>query len=262
MRTHGVSEIDFGFGAFLPRSITLIASYEEGRTRPNLVAYMRMGREIRLIRPFKKRLGGILFKSGYEKRARGRRTYIVAAEDGRAGMRAYTVFRDSIVAGSSMEAVAQSLETPVGGERDAAAGDDENSLSARLRHSEQDMLTMFVDNGEGRITELADAMQERFSFAAFPSADAVEWIGGEIRLHPEKLNGTVRFSCPDAQRIGEVRSDVRYFYGAVRRKLRASDLDLQGDVEVEQAGVLFRFQIDNYLDAFFENNDIDEHGDA
>lgn len=254
--------IDFGFNVFLPHSITVVAGYEEGSARPRMVAFVRMGRTTRLVRLFNKRLAGALFEEGYEKHSHGRRTYMVAAGDGRAGMRAYTVYRDSLMAGSSVDSVARCFETPVGKQRVADAQGGETSLKERLQHLEPDVFTMFVDNREGRITELAGAMQERFSFAAFPSADAVEWIAGHIQLHPEKLSGTVRFSCLDEQRIGEVRSDVRYFYGAIRRKLRASNLDLQGTVEVEPASVLFQFQIENYLDAFFEEDDIDGNGDA
>jgi hypothetical protein len=101
------------------------------------------------------------------------------------------------------------------------------------------------------MTALIVEASEKFSFAAFPSIDAVSSIEGRVELHPEEIGGSAVFHCRRSGRLEEVKSDVKFLYGALRRIARAADLNMQGDVIIEGNSVRFEFRIPEYIGALF-----------
>ena len=71
---------------------------------------------------------------------------------------------------------------------------------------------------------------------------------GEV-LEEEQVTGLITFLSNDAARLREVRSDVKYIYGAMRRKLKPSNISLKGDVQTRGSRVLFEFSVPDYVDA-------------
>jgi hypothetical protein len=161
----------------------------------------------------------------------------------------YAVVGNTVVIGNSLRAVKESFDSYRGGRSLDAAGLRLNGLLVQSLEGRDAVL--HVDNGGGEMTALITEASEKYSFAAFPSIDAVSSIEGRVELRPEELGGSAVFRCGRPGRLEEVKSDVKFLYGALRRIARAADLDMQGDVVAEGNTVRFDFQIPEYMGALF-----------
>lgn len=106
-----------------------------------------------------------------------------------------------------------------------------------------------VDNGDGALSEFVRSMEERYEFAAFPSVDAVSVVAGYVDFEGEDFGrGRISFFCKDGN-SDRLRSDVRFIYGAIRRKLRPYGVGLKGRVETEPGAVSLDFKVEGVADA-------------
>ena len=117
-------------------------------------------------------------------------------------------------------------------------------MDGLVRRSEQRDGFFLVDNRNGVLSELVRRLERRFEFAAFPSVDAVTVITGYIDLRRKDVgSGSVSFFYKDRENVEKLSSDVKFIYGAVRRKLKAYDMDLRGKVRTEPGAVRLDFEL-------------------
>ena len=109
----------------------------------------------------------------------------------------------------------------------------------------------FMDNGDNGLSTMIQVVEDKFTFAAFPSINAVEHIKGFIQLDPGELTGTVAFAVRDTTQIDVIASDVKFFYQALRRLFKPQGLRLKGEIEIKKDTVLFNFNIKDFLDKLF-----------
>ena len=92
-------------------------------------------------------------------------------------------------------------------------------------------------------------IEEKYAFSPFPSMDAVELVYGSILLSEKEASGHITFLSNDTPRLREIRSDVKYIYGVMRRKFKPSGITLEGDVKTEGSRVQFDFRVPDYINA-------------
>ncbi|MCK4805451.1 MAG: hypothetical protein KAT88_12865, partial [Spirochaetes bacterium] len=83
------------------------------------------------------------------------------------------------------------------------------------------------------------------------SIDSVSAVIGNIGFFADEVKGEITFFCSNYDRLMDVRSDVKFIYGAMRRMFRASGINLKGDVRVEGNNIKFNFHITDFMDAIF-----------
>jgi hypothetical protein len=250
------------YSSVLPKQIIGVAAVADETGEPDFIFILQMGRIIRFIKAFSNAFDRVIFedlpcekvktKSGVEyKRTVG------DIEEMRPS--AYTILGNSIIAATS----ASALESCIGN-----FADDEKEMPDRidlgslfLSSSVKEDAFIFANNNSQELTDIFGAIQEKYSFAAFPTIDAVSMILGYARLLPGQIQGTIVFYCSDSAQIRSVKSDVKFIYGAMRRKLKPSDIELKGDVLIEGKAVVFTFDVPNYTDAIMKKINTEE-GDA
>jgi hypothetical protein len=238
----------------LPDSIVGVIAADADTGDPEILVFVSMGKLVRVLKIFGFPLNKALFDEGrvLRERERGHRFRAEAgALSGESSMRpsAYTIVGNTIVIGTSLRAVKESFDCYRGGRRLDAGGLYLNALLIQSLGEREAVL--YVDNAGGKMTALIVEASEKYSFAAFPSIDAVSSIEGRAELRPEALDGSAVFYCRGPDRLEEVKSDVKFLYGALRRVARAADLDMRGDVLTEGNSVRFEFRIPEYLGALF-----------
>lgn len=238
----------------LPDSVVGVIAADPDTGDSEILVFVSMGKLARALKIFGHPLNKALFDQGRPVRERTRGHLFRAEAGSHSGENslrpsAYTIVGDTIVIGTSLRAVKESYSCYRGGRRTDAGG---LYLNALLIQSllERDAV-LYVDNAGGKMTALIEEASEKYSFAAFPSIDAVSAIEGRAELRPETLDGSAVFYCRGPGRLEEVKSDVKFLYGALRRVARAADMDMQGDVLIEGNAVRFEFRIPDYTGAFF-----------
>lgn len=240
--------------AALPDSILVVLSADGATGRPETLVLVRMGKIARVLKLFGRPLDRALFEGKTAARVRSGGHRFRADAKTLAGERslrpsAYTIVGDTIVAGTSLDALKESYECSRGGRRFDETG---RWLSALLVQSlaEKDAV-LHVDNTGGKMTALIAEASEKYSFAAFPSIDAVSSIEGRASLRPETVEGAVVFRCGEPRRLEEVVSDVRFLYGATRRVANAAGMNMRGEVLARGSSVRFEFSMPGYTEALF-----------
>jgi hypothetical protein len=237
----------------MPESIVVALAADADTGNSNILVFMSMGKIVRVLKVF----GAPLNRALFHKRpaVEWRRWHRFRAEAGTiSGERslrpsAYAVIGNTVVIGNDIRAVREAFDCYRGGRRLDAGGLYLNALLVQSLEGRDAVL--HVDNAAGNMTALIQEASEKYSFAAFPSIDAVTSIEGRVELQPDVIGGSAVFSCGKQDRLEEVRSDVKFLYGALRRVARAVDLDMQGDVATEGNTVHFEFKIPEYIGALF-----------
>jgi hypothetical protein len=241
--------------AMLPTRIVGLVDLDEESGQPQLVLIVSMKKMARLLRIVPARLDRVLFRGAEAGKVRlnghGYRAVKLAGEG--FGPAAYTIAGNSIVIGTSLSAVTGAYLAYAVKPRESTGS---AYLSGLLMQSTQQRGgQIYADNSGGRLSEIFDTIQEKLSFAAFPSVDAVASVMGQFRFAQDGLHGDVSFYCSDRTRIQDVRSDVKFIYGAVRRVLRASDIDMKGSVDAEESSVRFDFSVVDIMNAFVKGDE-------
>jgi hypothetical protein len=248
------------FPSVIPKSLVGVLSIAEDSDEPDLVFIVSMGKIVRLIKIFGGSFDTIVFQGAPSQKQRELRhnfKSLTPATEKR-GPSAYTIVGNNIVIGTSLSSVKDAYRSHIEWaiEHPAKAKEDARRryFAEMLRQaSMQRDASLYVDNNDGALSKIFQTVEEKFAFAAFPSIDAVATIKGEVRILTEEVTGNITFYCSESERLRDVRSDVKFIYGALRRKLRASDIDMKGTVQIEGNTVEFDFQIPDFIDSIFSN---------
>ena len=163
------------------------------------------------------------------------------------GLGAYTIIGKTLVVGSNFTVLQEAL-TSYPHTNDEYKG-SQHLTPLFLRGTEQHSFILFADNGARDLSKIVGYIEEKYAFAPFPSMDAVEMVYGSISLSEDEVSGRITFLSNDVGRLREVRSDVKYIYGAMRRILKLLNITLEGDVLTEGSRVLFEFRVPDHIDA-------------
>jgi hypothetical protein len=237
----------------MPESLVVALAADADTGDSHILIFVSMGKLVRVLKVF----GAPLNKALFEKRpaVEWRRCRRFRAEAGSdpgeisMGPSAYAIVGNTVVIGNSLRAVKESFDGYRGGRTLDATGLYLNGLL--LQSLEGRDAVLHVDNRGGGMTALITEASEKFSFAAFPSIDAVTSIEGRVELQPGAIGCSAVFSCGNQGRLEEVKSDVKFLYGALRRIARAADLDMRGDVVAEGKSVRLEFEMPEYMGALF-----------
>ena len=238
----------------LPDSIVGVIAADGDTGNPEILIFISMGKLVRVLKIFSDPLDKALFEGEkvVTKRVRCHRFRADAAalsKESSLRPSAYTIVGNTIVIGTSLQAVKESYDCYRGGRKFDAGGLYLNALLIQSLGEREAVL--YVDNAGRKMTALILEASEKYSFAAFPSIDAVSSIEGRSELLPEAIDGSSVFYCRGPERLEEVKSDVKFLYGALRRVARAADLDMRGNVYIQGNSVRFEFSIPEYIEALF-----------
>jgi len=247
------------FSSFLPEQIIAVAAPGEDQTKPEILLIVRMGCVIRLAKLFHGQVARVFFsgKDYEEEKIQGDRVTYIETRDGRMGVRAYAIIGNTLIAGSSYTV----LEDALTSDSVKSTGETQppNLIPMLLRSSDRHTLFIFADNRVRNLSRLEVYIEERYAFALFPTMDAVEIIYGQMSLIPGEALGSAAFLCNDVGRLREVYSDVKYIYGVMRRVLRPSNIDMEGEIRILESRVQFDFRVPGYIEAML--NYLEEEGD-
>lgn len=243
------------FPSLIPTRLVGLVSYDELRGEPQILILVSMGKVIRLLKLAGGLFDRVLFEGVESVKVHTEGHSFKTRKDSQDGMRptAYTIVGNNLLLGSNLSLLQDSY-------RDYARtlhgdAEDEYMSGLLLQASSQRGGSLCVDNTQGLLSKIFQEVEEKYSFAAFPSIDAVSTIMGDLRILPEELNGSLTFYCSSDDKLPEVRSDVKFIYGALRRKLRASDIDMKGAVAVQGYSVKFTFQIMDFMNALLKGEE-------
>lgn len=246
------------FSSFLPEQIIAVAAPGEDQTKPEILLIARMGCVIRLAKLFHGQVARAFFsgKDYEEEKIQGDRVTYIETRDGRMGVRAYAIIGNTLIAGSSHTV----LEDALTSDSVKSTGETQppNLIPMLLQSSDRHTLFIFADNRVRNLSRLEIYIEERYAFALFPTMDAVEMIYGQMSLTPDEALGSAAFLCNDVGRLHEVYSDVKYIYGAMRRVLRPSNIDMEGEIRILESRVQFDFRVPGYIEAML--NYLEEEG--
>ena len=243
------------FPSFIPTRLVGLVSYDEVRGEPQILVILSMWKVIRLLKLATGPFDRALFEGAESLKVRVDRHIFRSRRNGEDGMRptAYTIVGNNLLLGSSLSLLKDSFRAYTHTLRRDA--EEEYLSGLLLQASSRRGGSLCVDNTQGHLSKIFKAVEEKYSFAAFPSVDAVSTIMGDVHVFPEELNGSLTFYCDSDEKLADVRSDVKFIYGAMRRKLRASDLDMKGIISVQGNSVKFDFQIQDFMNALFKGED-------
>jgi hypothetical protein len=238
---------------FLPKRIVGIATLGMGSEEPEIIIIVSMRKTIRLMKTLDGVFDRLLFQSVPFKvqTESGHSIKSFAAAPNPLPLSAYSVMKNNIVLGSSLSTVMDSIRAyGDGASKDPSRG---RLMPLLLQGSVQQDGFIFADNTAGAMSRIIQSLEEKYAYAAFPSIPSVSMIAGYISFLPEKMSGRILLYCNNSADIGDVRSDVKFIYGALRRKLKASGVEIKGDITVEGSSVEFLFQIPDILETVFSN---------
>ena len=242
---------DLAFSSIVPGHVVGVITLEEGSDEPDLVFIAGMGKIIRLLKLFSGPFDRVIFRgAAYEKEHAGGHSFkSLKTASGEKGPSAYTIIGNNLVIGTSLAAVKDSYKTF----KEGPATDPACAYLTALLHQSSLQKDGFicVDNNEGDVSRIVQLVEEKYAFAAFPSIDSVSAVIGNIGFFADEVKGEITFFCSNYDRLMDVRSDVKFIYGAMRRMFRASGINLKGDVRVEGNNIKFNFHITDFMDAIF-----------
>jgi hypothetical protein len=250
------------FSSALPKQVIGVATMADETGEPDFVFILRMGRIIRFIKAFSTVFDRALFEGLPCEKVKTESGIVYKRTLGNnEEMRpsAYTILGNSIIAATSASALESCFGNFTGEKNRTSDRVDLGTLFLSCPMEEDAFF--FANNNSEDLTEIFGAVQEKYSFAAFPAIDAVSMILGFARILPGHIQGTIMFYCSDSAQIRSVKSDVKFIYGAMRRKLKPSDVELKGDILIEGKAVVFTFDVPDYTDAIMKKFHIEE-GDA
>jgi len=244
----------------VPDRVTLIATLDDNSADPGMVFITSMGKMIKIIRLYSSPFDRVIFRgASFERdnvKGHGFKNISPSQErgviDSLTNPSAYTFIGNNIVAGTSLPLLKNTYYSYRG-----AKPSDPMSRGLTYRHMAEILnpgqkradISMLVDNNKGKLSAIIKPYEEKYTFAAFPSIDYVTSISGNLNLIDEEMESSITFYCTSPDRLADVRSDVKFIYGAIRRKLKASGINMKGEIRVEENSVIFNFKITDFMEA-------------
>lgn len=253
------------FSSFFPKTVSGIIVVDKDSITPHITGFASFGNEVKLIRLFSGYIDKTLFRGmPVIKQKEHGHPYTITKQpqdpvQKQLPVTAYTFINNNICLGTDPAPVKGVIKSYKEGY--SAYPSLENMARIISDDQEQKDGYFFMDNSGGNLSKMIGVVEERFTFAAFPSIDSVVQITGSIMLSEEELRGSVRFKCKGTGTLEDVRADVKFFYQALRRLLRPRDLSLKGEITIQEGGVVFTYRIENFLDSIFNQINKNEGGE-
>src|SRR3989338_356908 len=102
---------------------------------------------------------------------------------------------------------------------------------------------VLVNNISSRLTRIVRDAEDKYHYSIFPSVDTVAAIAAGVDIVDEdRVEGEMVLSQYHSSESEVVGEDMRFFAGFFRRILRAYDIDIHGDVTIQDNNVRFFFK--------------------
>jgi len=236
--------IRYAFPSVLPKRVVGIATAGE---KTDLILIIEMGKKARLLQFFPALLDRYIF-AGMPYSANwveGYRVKITPRPVRRGMVSAYSLLGGSLVIASRPALLEDSFRKLKGDQQPPFPG-WEDIVGVYIQNLKGHDLSFFVDNSGGDFTRWTQSLEERFSYALLPSANSISMLVGYFNLSEKDMgNGLLVFRCPDVEATKAVQSDLRFFYGAMRRVLIPRGMKIVGTIKPSKNIVKFAFQIEN-----------------
>ncbi len=236
--------------AALPPSVSVAAASDTGSGEASLVVYADMGRLSKVLRLGGSSVAGRLLRGQgpvVRELADGRAVWSRSPGKGPVSFSAYTIIGGTLVLGTGRSAVIDVCALYAGKGAPDARRDAWGVALARATSMRGAYL--YADNREGALSRIVNGATAKYSFAAFPSIDAVSAISGSITLLETAVSGKLDFASSSKNRAEAISSDVLFIYGAVKRVARSAGIRMQGEIETKDGGLSFSFSLPGYMEA-------------
>ena len=237
--------------AALPPSVSVAVAADPASRAASLVVYADLGRLSKLLRLGGSSVaGGLLRGKGpiVRELADGQAIWSRAPGKGPVSFCAYAILGGTLVLSTSRASILDACALYAGkgapdAQRDALGEALVQATSMRGAY-------LYADNRGGSLSRLVNDATAKYSFAAFPSIDAVSSISGYIDFLEEAASGKFVFASSSKDQSEAIRSDVQFIYGAAKRIARSAGIRMQGETETTYGDVTFSFSLPGYMEAF------------
>lgn len=246
----------FAFSSFFPGQVSGIIAVDKDSNTPQIAGFAGFDNEVKLIKLFSGFIDKVLFRGmPVIKQKEQGHSYKTIQNTGESAQQqlpitAYTFISNTICLGTDTALVKNIVRSYKQG---YSAFPGLKAMAGIIADDKEEKDGyFFMDNSHGHLSGMISLVEEKFTFAAFPSIDSIEQIVGYLWLSEEELSGTARFVCNDTGALEDVRGDVKFFYQALRRLLKPWNLSLKGEITIDHTMVVFHFTIENFLEDIFQ----------
>lgn len=236
--------------AALPPSVSIAVSSDARSDVSSLVVFADMGRLSKPLRLFGSSVAGRLLRGKgpiIREIIDGQVVWSRSPGKGPVSLSAYAIIGGTIVLGTSRNALldvcARYSSKNAPDERRASWG------AALTKATAMAGAYFYAENKGGDLTRLVNGTSAKYSFAAFPSIDAVSAISGSCAILESAVNGQLVIRSSSVDQGEAIRSDIQFIYGAVKRVARSAGFKMQGEAVVNDGGVVFSFSLPGYREA-------------
>ena len=128
----------------------------------------------------------------------------------------------------------------------------ENITTIMMPGASEKNSMVFLDNTKNHLTVLYKNIEEKVAFAAFPSIESINIIIGNISLAEPTIQLNFEFMAKNTKKLNDIRSDVKFTYGALKRVLKPRNIEMEYDLKTKDNFLFFNCKIKNLLNGLFD----------
>ncbi len=258
IKTSGMSSVKKNlittfYNGLIPKRVVVVYVQNPASTKPEYMAFVSLGRISKLLAFAGGPINDVLFNGKRLEAERFGLRKMVYAESSASELNpAARIFVGNTILVSNNPDLISSVFTDKASEDRTAVWEDYLTF---IEDTPGD-IHLSLSNSDGGLSPLVKKIEEDFAFSAFPSIDAVEKIEGEGFFEMEQIDINARFHSNDAAEIDQIKSDVRFLYGAMRRIVKSFDITMKGNVDINKESVDWSFYLENYRPALYQSFNI------
>ncbi|MBN2441904.1 MAG: hypothetical protein JXJ04_11170 [Spirochaetales bacterium] len=248
--------LQIAFSSFFPKKVSGIISLNSGSNKPGLTGIVSFGNEIKILAVLRGYIDKALFINGQtvQKKELGHPYRIrkqTEGEDKESGQQekpvnAYTIIGKNLCISTDVTEITGSITSYKKGYSSSHTLTSMADIIIKDNKDQDGYL--FLDNSRNSLSAMIKIIEDKFTFAAFPSINSVENIRGDFFLFPDKLTGIVRFTSRDINELEVIQGDVKFFYQALRRLVKPYNMELKAVIEIDSNSVVLDFNIKDFVD--------------
>ena len=252
--------INLGINMAMPKQVLLITSYDEKIKNTDSVIIINFGRLTKLLKIFSQSLDSQLFNSGFAVKKIKNHKIKYALKPLKLDVKSinliemkhsYTIVNNNLLIGSSFKILQNTLWNYLNNQANKQELDNITSMIMPGASEKSGMV--FLDNTKNHLSVLYKNIEEYVAFAAFPSIVSTNIILGKIWFEEQDIQLNFEFIARDSDKMSDIRSDVKFFYGAMKRVLKPRNIDLEYDIKIQENSLFFNCRIINLLTGILEN---------
>ena len=235
--------------AALPPSVSVAVASDLGSRAVSLVVYTDLGRLSKVLRLSGSLVAGSLLPGKgpiVRELADGQVVWSRAPGKGQVSFCTYAIIGGTLVLGTSRASILEICALHAG--KDAPDTQRDAWGAALVKAMSMRGAYLYADNRGGALSRLVNDATAKYSFAAFPSIDAVSAISGSIVILESAANGKLVFESSSKGQSEVIRSDVQFIYGVAKRIARSAGIRMLGEIETKDGDLAFSFSLPGYME--------------